>query len=78
MNIKRTQSGALLKKYSYFWPQEHSFENPSWQLEEKQCFQVFEFPENLDELKKNSSWPALFPSPICIVTTTFNDDFMVE
>lgn len=59
--------------YQYQWPTEDILLNPAWTSIEGKNLRVMELQENLDNLKDNSKWPSLFPSPICIVTTRTSD-----
>jgi flavin reductase (DIM6/NTAB) family NADH-FMN oxidoreductase RutF len=56
--------------YSYDWPREDWCHQRYWSLEPAGVFRVRTLPESLDELRQDSRWPAFFPSPMCLVSTT--------
>ncbi len=73
MHANSSGSTGLLKAlqpYRYTWPTTPLAGDPRWTFDEKsQCY-LRTMPETAEELARDSRWPALFPSPICIITTT--------
>ncbi len=59
-----------LSKYRYTWPDFDIGRSQHWQPTVDKLFYVRHMPEALDELRKDSRWPAFFPSSISLVTTT--------
>lgn len=60
---------SRLQPYRYTWPGEDLASLPGWKrTEDGQAF-VRPMPESDEELEKDSRWPAMFPSPLCLVTT---------
>lgn len=59
-----------LQSYRYPWPATPLGANPSWTLDVDGQYYCRAMPETAEELARDSRWPALFPAPICIVTTT--------
>src|SRR3989338_2164603 len=55
-------------RYAYSWPDFDFSASSDWNLLEKNIWQK-NLPEDKENLRKDSRWPALFPSPICLVTT---------
>lgn len=67
-----------LSKYLYAWPDFDIGSSPHWRpTADKQSY-IREMPETLDELSKDSRWPAFFPSPICLVTTSDGSRIALE
>jgi len=59
----------VLTKYAYQWPLRDLRTLPGWREDANGLHLVREMPETLAELAADSRWPALFPSPICLVTS---------
>jgi flavin reductase (DIM6/NTAB) family NADH-FMN oxidoreductase RutF len=59
---------TALAPYRYTWPRE-DLVAPGWQPGADGS-RVRALPESTAELAADSRWPALFPSPVCLVTTT--------
>lgn len=68
----------VLKQYRYLWPSTNFQTDKNWhKINGKDVF-VHDLPESTEKLSKNSQWPAFFPSPICLVTTTDNSQVALE
>lgn len=61
---------AALAEYQYAWPQEDLAGLPKWDRVPGTEFLARALPESAADLAADSRWPAFFPSPICLVTTT--------
>jgi flavin reductase (DIM6/NTAB) family NADH-FMN oxidoreductase RutF len=62
-------AGALptaLSPYRYLWPREDLTRSSAWRRVTGGVERVL--PESAGELAHDSRWPALFPSPVCLVT----------
>jgi flavin reductase (DIM6/NTAB) family NADH-FMN oxidoreductase RutF len=59
---------APLTPYRYLWPRLELGRSAPWTTGPDDAF-YRRMPESLEELAADSRWPALFPSPICLVTT---------
>src|SRR3989338_7538216 len=59
-----------LEKYTYTWPNFDIHNSVFWNKANKSDFYVRNLPEKTSDLKVDSRWPALFPSAMCIVTTS--------
>src|SRR5437867_211191 len=67
--IAKPQANDLhesLRTYRYCWPGE-SFDS-RWVRNRDALWRAM--PETDEELSRDSRWPAMFPSPICLVTTS--------
>jgi flavin reductase (DIM6/NTAB) family NADH-FMN oxidoreductase RutF len=60
-------NGAL-KRYRYVWPSDSLDQDGRWHVENGDRALTRQLPEDLDDLARDSRWPAFFPSPICLVT----------
>src|SRR5262245_10337273 len=60
---------SAVEPYRYVWP-DVGFPFATWKQSEHPDFFVRDLPETREELRNDSRWPAFFPSPICLVTTT--------
>lgn len=56
--------------FSYQWPYSDLNATTGWQESNGDRFRFRELPETPEQLAADSRWPAFFPSPICLVTTT--------
>ena len=61
---------TFLKRYCYTWPPFELHASSNWQVIEDGQFLVRELSESSQDLAVDSRWPALYPSPMCCVTTT--------
>ena len=59
-----------LRPYRYPWPTTSLADDSRWTLDEAKQAYFREMPETSEELASDSRWPALFPAPLCILTTT--------
>ncbi len=67
-----------LAPYEYVWPRPGSLAAPAWHRLEGTRLLARSLPESADELARDSRWPALYPSPICIVTTADGEAVAME
>ncbi len=67
-----------LAPYEYVWPQPGTLVAPAWQRLDGTPLLARPLPESVDELARDSRWPALFPSPICIVTVADGEAVAME
>lgn len=65
-------------RYRYTWPQFDLSTSEHWQTTESGAAYIRNMPEHLDDLAKDSRWPAFFPSPMCFVTTTDGTHIALE
>lgn len=56
--------------FSYQWPYAELGGALGWRDEGDGLFRRRDLPETAEQLAADSRWPAFFPSPICLVTTT--------
>lgn len=59
-----------LTNYAYKWPQVDLERDPRWEALEGYPVRARQMPESVEELAIDSRWPAFFPCPISLVTTT--------
>lgn len=59
-----------LQPYRHLWPTEPFSPAAGWRTDDSGRYRCRELPEHDEELARDSRWPALFPSPICLLTTT--------
>jgi flavin reductase (DIM6/NTAB) family NADH-FMN oxidoreductase RutF len=59
-----------LAPYRYTWPTENLSGDARWTLNESSEAHVRRLPETPEQLAADSRWPAFFPAPVCLVTTT--------
>src|ERR1700730_4150690 len=64
--------------FRYLWPLPGTFDSPAWRIQSDGKYRFGSMQETEDELAKESRWPALFPSPMCIVTTSHSGVAHVE
>jgi len=60
----------MSQDFLYSWPYSDLSPDTGWHPNEAGTYLRRDFPETLEQLKSDSRWPAFFPSPICLVTTT--------
>ena len=65
-------------KFRYTWPFRGAFDAPAWKHAPDGGHRVRGMPESREELERDSRWPAFFPSPICITTTSYGGVSHVE
>ncbi len=58
-----------LRPYAYLWPRPDSLP-AKWHDVAGSRLRAFDLPETPAELAADSRWPALFPSPMCLVTAS--------
>ncbi|MBT7136677.1 MAG: hypothetical protein HN889_02320 [Rhodospirillaceae bacterium] len=56
--------------FSYKWPYSALDTDTGWNENVDSPFRNRDLPETAEQLEADSRWPAFFPSPICLVTTT--------
>lgn len=59
----------LKERYMSLWPNFDLQSSQDWKAVDGTRLLKRELPEDIDALAQDSRWPALFPSPMCIVTT---------
>ncbi len=64
--------------FSYKWPYAALNAESGWQQNGDSPFLRRELPETPEQLAIDSRWPAFFPSPICLVTTTDGNEIGFE
>lgn len=72
MNDIPNQASALLESllpYRYLWPTSSLADDAAWRTDEQGSHLVRDLPEEESAIRQDSRWPALFPAPMCIVTT---------
>src|SRR5206468_3545937 len=67
-----------LAPYRYLWPRSELGLTPGWTPDPHSDFWYRNMPEQAEELRLDSRWPALFPSPICFVTTGSGESMALE
>ena len=60
----------MSQDFSYKWPYADLSLNSGWHPNEAGTYLQRDFPETREQLAADSRWPAFFPSPICLVTTS--------
>src|ERR1700682_1587831 len=60
----------VLERYHYQWPTTDLRSDPRWLPVDGMPALMRELPESEEELAADSRWPAFFPSPICLVSTS--------
>ena len=60
----------MSKNFSYTWPYSALNSASGWYANEDGTYLQRDLPESPEQLAADSRWPAFFPSPICLVTTT--------
>lgn len=71
-DLPYSSTGLLkqLEPYRHQWPSSTLAEDPAWRLDDAGEYYQRELPERNEDLALDSRWPAFFPAPICLVTTT--------
>lgn len=64
--------------FSYQWPYSSLDATAGWQDISDRPFKKRDLPETAEQLAADSRWPAFFPSPICLVTTTDGEEIGFE
>lgn len=64
--------------YSYRWPDQALSSRQAWRLSASGESWFRDMPEDAESLAHDSSWPALFPSSICLVTVRAGDEVALE
>jgi flavin reductase (DIM6/NTAB) family NADH-FMN oxidoreductase RutF len=59
-----------LRPYRYPWPATSLSDDSRWTLDDQRQAYYRSMPETDEEVAADSRWPAMFPAPICLVTTT--------
>ncbi len=85
MNLTTKNANSLfgedlesLRPYRHVWPPSSLSKDSRWMFdEEHQCY-LRNMPESLDDLGNDSRWPAMFPSPISIITARDGDRVAME
>lgn len=54
----------------YRWPQSPLDSADGWRVDGETGYRVRSLPETEADLARDSRWPAFFPAPMCLVTTT--------
>jgi flavin reductase (DIM6/NTAB) family NADH-FMN oxidoreductase RutF len=66
-----------LQSYRYRWPQDRDWQK-RFAHEPDIAFYRLDFPELDHDLARDSRWPALFPAPLCLVTTGDGETVALE
>ena len=66
------------QKFRYTWPFRGAFDASAWRRTPDGSHRTRALPESREELEQDSRWPAFFPSPICITTTSHGGVAHVE
>lgn len=69
---------APLTRYRYLWPRQELAGSSAWSVGGPGDALSRAMPESPEELALDSRWPALFPSPICLVTTSDGSSAALE
>lgn len=64
--------------FTYQWPYSDLSAAAGWQKNAGAPFRERDLPETPEQLAADSRWPAFFPSPICLVTTTDGEEIGFE
>jgi flavin reductase (DIM6/NTAB) family NADH-FMN oxidoreductase RutF len=67
-----------LQNYSYHWPQADLATDPAWSLDAATGFRSRVMPESAEDLARDSRWPAFFPCPLVLVTTSDGESVLLE
>ncbi|MBA3589998.1 flavin reductase [Methylibium sp.] len=59
-----------LQPYRHLWPPAPLGSDSAWRIDTAGEYYHRELPERKEDIALDSRWPAFFPAPICIVTTT--------
>jgi flavin reductase (DIM6/NTAB) family NADH-FMN oxidoreductase RutF len=72
MTTTRPKANGLLdslQPYRYQWPAAPFIDDAAWRADDQHEYLLRDLPENEEDMRRDSRWPALFPAPMCIVTT---------
>jgi len=69
---------TMTSEFTYRWPDHNLALDAHWQPTQNGPFSERRLPENREQLEQDSRWPAFFPSPICLVTTTNGQEMALE
>lgn len=58
-----------LQPYRYQWPAAPFDDRSGWRVDAHSGYRLRDLPEDGEAMRLDSRWPALFPAPMCIVTT---------
>jgi flavin reductase (DIM6/NTAB) family NADH-FMN oxidoreductase RutF len=64
--------------FGYLWPYPDALSAATWRVAAALSHRVREMPETREELRRDSRWPAFFPSPLCIATTRAHGEDLLE
>lgn len=67
-----------LESYRFSWPMEELSASSRWQVSDDDRYFLREMPETLVELRSNSQWPAFFPAPMSIISTSDGSTLAIE
>src|SRR4029453_10804926 len=67
---------SALEPYRYLWPRE-DLAGSGWKRNGGGAWERF-LPESREALAADSRWPALFPSPVCLVTAAHGSTVVLE
>lgn len=67
-----------LAPHLYAWPRLDSIDPSLWRPLDGTGLIARAMPESQAQIERDSRWPALFPSPVCIVTTSDGDHAAME
>lgn len=75
-----TESDLLtsLQPYKYLWPTAPLSDDRSWEFDQERRIYTRQLAEKKSELAKDSRWPAMFPAPMCIVSTSDGEQVALE
>jgi len=59
-----------LERYIHKWPGSELIDDSAWRIDAALEYYYRELPESGQDVARDSRWPAFFPAPICIITTT--------
>ena len=60
----------MSQEFLYQWPNFQLNSDNGWYENKNDNYHERNLPETTNQLTANSRWPAFFPSPICLITTT--------
>lgn len=59
-----------LERYKHVWPESPLSNDSTWRTDAAREYYYRDLPERSEDVLLDSRWPAFFPAPICIITTT--------
>lgn len=68
----------ILTKYRYLWPLSDLSGITQWNVTADNRFFERTMPEGDQELAMDSRWPSIYPSPMCLVTTSHGSKVALE